>query len=254
MADQVTNQIAFDLAVALVTIGVFSWFFREAGRRYAPPKRRVPARIYRLLEEARDPLFRGSRDVRLTVFVPDLEKKALVPFARIGWGQPSAESHIEFAPGEGLAGLALQRPDGILIARLGPFEDLERAREAHRVAFLLTRAQADALSEMQLKAAVLIASSLQKGRLLKGVLCIDSLDPALVPMDDSPEFWNALNRLTADLADALPLPVSAGVSRQPVVAKTGVVVTQIRLDSPLRPAQEAFELPAPIPEPARATA
>jgi len=249
-----TNQIALGISIAFLVLGVPTWIAREAARRYAPPRRRVPTRVYRLLENARDCLFKGSNGVRFTVFTPDQEGNVLVPFARIGWGQPSAESEVEFAPGEGLAGLAVERPDGILIARFGPFEDIEKAREAHRLNFKLTDAQAAALSEMQLKATVLVASSLQKGRLLKGVLCIDSLDPALVPMDADRQFWNALNYLTADLANALPEPESAAVEKTRVRSEQGLVVSQISLKIPLRPAQQTFDVPAIMPGPVRARA
>ncbi len=241
-----TNQVALGISVAFLILGVVTWTVREATRGYKPPKQRVPSRIYRLLESARDRFFKGSSDVRFTVFTPDSEGSALIPFARIGWGQPSAESTVAFKPGEGLAGLAIEEPDGILIARLGPFEDLEKARELHRTAFRLTMAQADALSDMQLKTTVLLASSLRRGRLLKGVLCIDSLDPALVPRDADRAFWNALDNLAADLADALPEPESAAVEKTRVRAETGLVVNQIRLEIPLRPAQESLAIPGQI--------
>lgn len=250
-----TTQIVLGVAIGFLVLGVASWIASEARRTYSPPKKRVASRIYRLLESARDRLFKGSQDVRFTVFVPNSDGSALIPYARIGWGQPSADSEIAFAPGEGLAGLAVEKPEGILIARFGPFEDLAKAREAHRVVFGLRREQADFLSDMQLRATVLMASSLRKGRLFKGVLCFDSLDPALVPMDADRTFWNALDHLAAELADALPEPESAAVEKERIKEDPGslVTVSQVTLENPLRPSQGSIAWPGvlPTPQPSR---
>ena len=229
-----TNEISLYFSIALIVLGVVVWVLREVQRGYSPPTNHVPSRVYRLLENARDRRFMGSRQVRFTVFTPDADKGALVPFARLGWGRPSAKSGIVFKSGEGLAGMAAEWQGGLLIARLGPFENLERAREVHHEFFKLSSEQASALSEMQLKTQVLIASSLRKGSLFKGVLCIDSLDPALVPMDDDcPEFWKAIDGLAAGLADALPEPVRPAVKTSEVEMTPGLVVSRLRFESVL---------------------
>jgi hypothetical protein len=195
-------------SVLLALVGAAVWVQRESERNYLPPLAKVPTGIYRLLEQARKRLFRGSDDVRFTLLVPTPEDPTVLrPFARIGWGGPSATSKARFREGEGLAGKAWATPGAIFVARLGPYENLKEARQAHKDLFGLGEEGASFLSETQLRAQVLVAVSLLgSGRWFKGVLCIDSLDPALVPVDTDHEFWPRLAYLANDLAVALKTP------------------------------------------------
>ncbi len=235
------SQAALGVSISLMALGVLLWLDRERRRGYQRPKHRVPTVVYRLMERARERLFKGSDQVRLTVFMPHPARPVLIPYARIGWGQPSAESDAEFAAGQGLAGMAVEFR-GMLIARMGPFEDLERARRAHASAFRLTDKQVAALSKSQLKVTVMIAIPLWQGELLKGVLSIDSLDPAVIPMDADTSFWNSLNQLAADLAESLP-DSKAVVEQGRFPEVQGASVSHIRLYGPVRPTQESIPLP-----------
>lgn len=213
-----TEIILASFSLALFAVGYVAWFQRWKSLDWSQPVYRVPSEAYRLLERIRDRLFSGSRDVRLTIFRPDPDSPLeLRPIARIGWGRHSANSSARFREGEGLAGLAAMAEyrDGIVVTRVSSFDSLERARDAHKKAFHLSDEAADRLSQEQLTAPVLIATSLMQGRIFKGVLCIDSRDPALVPVDMADAFWGRLDKCAAELARALPAP-------QPHAAREGV--------------------------------
>lgn len=204
-----THAILAAVSVALFILGVVLWLKQEQQRGWAAPAFAVPAKAYRLLERVRDQLLQGSREVRLTIFRPDPdEPHFLRPIARIGWGRSSSLSVARFKRGEGLAGMAAEPGcrDGILVARIGPLGHPEKAREAHRRLFRLNSEAAESLSDGQLRTTVLIATALMQGRIFKGVLCVDSLDPALVPLDMESPFWARLDRCAAELARVLPAP------------------------------------------------
>ena len=237
------SQIALGATISLMIVGVLVWLDSERRRGYAPPRHWVPSAVYRLMERARARLFKGSDSVRLTVFMPHSERSdTILPIARIGWGRPSAESKAEFRSGQGLAGLAVETR-AMVVAWMGPFEDLEQARLAHKEAFGLTDEQIKALSEKQLRAQVMIAAPLWQGELLRGVLCVDSLDSTVIPVDADPSFWNALNRLAADLAEALPASLApVNPARLPPDVE-GASVYRIDLQSAVRPAQQTIGVP-----------
>lgn len=217
------------LSLALFAFGVVLWFKKEHQRGWAPPAFEIPAKVYRLMERIRDHLFGGSREVRLTLFRPDPDEPLILrPIARIGWGRSSSESAARFKQGEGLAGLAAdpEYRDGILVARIGALGHPEKAREAHRRLFRLNHEAAERLSDGQLRSAVLIATSMMQGRIFKGVLCIDSLDPALVPLDMDAPFWGRLDRFAAEIARALPAP-QPQASREEIGAVDGAELEQV---------------------------
>lgn len=221
-------------AILLVTTGVLflagiaSWVHQEAARAYKPPKDRIPSQVYRIIERIRDRQFRGSDKVRLTLFRPDPDQPGyLRPIARVGWGRPSSKSTATFPLGEGLAGLAAKE-DGILVARIGHFDDIEKARAAHRTLFHLTAEAAGNLSAAQLRSEVLVATSLMQGRIFKGVLCIDSLDPALVPLELSAPFWSSLELDTAELARVLATPQPTEISHEPLYSTEGAQLESVR--------------------------
>ena len=219
------------LSMALFVVGVVIWLKREQQREWAPPTATIPAEVYRFMERIRDRLFAGRREVRLTLFRPDPDAPmTLRPIARIGWGRPSSRSGARFQQGEGLAGLAAdpEYRSGILVARIGTLGHPEKARAAHERLFRLSPEAAARLSDGQLRSAVLIASSLMQGRIFKGVLCIDSLDPALVPLDMDAPFWGRLDRYAAEIARALPAP-QPQASREGIQTVDGAELEQVHV-------------------------
>jgi hypothetical protein len=196
-------------------LGLVLWVRREVLVDYAAPPGRISTAVYRRLERARKILFRGSPSVRFTVFVPDPLGVELRPVARLGWGRAAAHSHARFKRGEGLAGLAWDKPEGIHFARLGPFSNEKGARQAQIKVLNLSTEAAHALSSDQLLAHVLIAAPIRCGEWIKGVLCIDCTDSTLIPETDPeqiPEngrqFWMEIARLATQLAPALrPSPI-----------------------------------------------
>jgi hypothetical protein len=218
------------LSAALVLLGVAMWLKQESERKYLPPRYKIPSAVYRLLERARERLFQGSRRVRLTIFRPDPDQPALLrPIARVGWGRPSAASKAAFRLGEGLAGKAAQYNRDILVARIGHFGDPEKARAAHQQMFTLSDEAASNLSTSQLQSEVLIARSLMQGSAFKGVLCIDSLDSAMVPLDGNSEFWGEVDKLAAELARLIPAPQPQTVDQRELVALEGASLQQVRI-------------------------
>jgi hypothetical protein len=219
----------FIVSATLVLLGIAMWFKQESDREYLPPRYKIPAAVYRLLEGARDRLFHGSRCVRLTIFRPDPDQPVLLrPISRVGWGRPSAASKAAFRLGEGLAGKAAQYPRDILVARIGRFDDPEKARVAHKQIFSLSDEAADNLSPGQLQSEVRVARSLMQGSAFKGVLCIDSLDPAVVPLDGGSSFWSELDKLAAEIARLIPAPPQT-IYQNELVALEGASLQQIRL-------------------------
>jgi hypothetical protein len=174
--------------------------------RCAPSLDGVRRRLYARLRQARAELFGDSPDVRLTLLMPDEEDPtALRPVLRFGWGQPSDGSPARFRAGEGLAGCAWSSPGALLVARLPRDAKPSRMRDLHRELFALREASALGLSDDMLRARALLACPVSDpAGSLRGVLCIDCLDPELVPdetrRDDATSRWyRDLRRLAAEV-------------------------------------------------------
>lgn len=238
------EELAIWGASGLLFLGIILWLRSEFEKKYAPPRTRVPSEVYRLLEKIRDSLFGGSDKVRLTAFTVDPDAADyLLPYARIGWGRPSSESTVRFKRNEGMCGMAANSPGGILVARIGPYGDREKARKAHKKLFNLDDAVAEQLSDNQLDSVVLIAASLMHGRWLKGVLCVDSKDPALIPLDPESRFWNRLDYLTAELARAVKVQVLARADQKTLNTVDGSHLDEVKIKAV--PTQASIAFPAP---------
>ncbi len=184
-------------------LGLFLWGRKEAAIDYAAPPELVGTDVYRRLEHAWKMLFRRSPAVRFTIFAPDRKQpNELRPIARIGWGRASAHSLARFRKGEGIAGVVWGGPP-VAVARLGPFESETDARRAQEKVLHLSPEKAAKLSSDQLRAQVIVAARLDCGNWPKGVLCIDCVDPALVPEKDEGLLLEVV-RLAASLAPLIP--------------------------------------------------
>ena len=169
--------------LALGLVGLVAWLRQEREREYQGPSGEISPLIYRILERARQRLFRGSRDVRFTIFAQDTNKpEVLKPIARLGWGRPSQASGLRFRKGEGMAGIAWEEPRGILLAEFDELQrsDLEVARATRQKVLNLRPETASSLSEEHLlRSRMLVAINLLDcGGWFKGVLCLDFRDPS----------------------------------------------------------------------------
>jgi hypothetical protein len=238
-------------------IGVFLWARGEDLREYLPPSEKFPTEVYRLLERARDQLFRGSRDVRFTIFAQDEQQPELLrPIARLGWGRPSALSRIRFGKGEGLAGQAWDRPNGLLVAQFEQrdISDIEKARGVQREMLHLRPETAQALSEDQLRARTMIAIPIKdSSELTKGVLCVDYRGPIIAratsnedianEIGEKPDFCIGLISLATELAALLPPRFSPEIQPENLAQRDGASLKRIRLGERLEPgfiAQQVF--------------
>jgi len=223
---------AISVASALVgLIGLLLWAREESKVDYAPPAKGVGPKIYQHLEQARSSLFKGSPDVRFTIFAPDtFQPDVLQPIARLGWGLAAAHSRARFRKGEGLAGIAWSEPELIVVADLGPFTTEEAARQAQNEVLKLRPETAAALSSDQLRAQVLIATALKSGHWFKGVLCIDCLNPKLVAGKVDQRFWLAIERLSAALAPLVPPTYAPSVEVRQVKSVNGATLRQVRFE------------------------
>jgi hypothetical protein len=188
-------------------VGILSWFTDEFRKTYAPPLPGVGPSAYRLLERLRARLFRGSKNVRFTIFAIDPKDPAYVrPIARLGPGRAAADSKVRFRHDEGLAGKAWKE-DSLLVVKLGPFKTSEEARQANRRLLNLSDDIAESLSDQQLSARAVVAVPLHVGTAVKGVLCIDCPDEKLLPLDTNDkrtkEFWLELFRATTNLSNRI---------------------------------------------------
>lgn len=242
MMNQPLSLAVLVLSVVLVLVGFAVWLQRELARSYAPPKRHaVQPKTYRLLEKARERLFRRSSDVRFTIFA--LEGEYLLPIARLGWGVASARSRARFRPGEGMAGLAWEHGESILVTKIGPFVSLKDARAQHRKLFNLSDEDAALMSESQLRATAIIASALKEGSWTKAVLCIDSLDATLIPGPDNAKFWLAIARLSADLARTVCVSHEVSPQTKPISRSDGASLDEVWIGQPPQP---SLPLSAPV--------
>lgn len=197
------------IASALLSVvGLVRWVQQEAKVDYARPSVRIDAEIYRRLERARKTLFRGSSDMRFTIFTPDPARlDVLRPIARLGYGRAPGNSQARFRKGEGAAGLIWgDTQTTLLVANLGPFKTDEEARSAQQKVLHLRPETSRLLSSDQLRAQNVIAARLECASLFRGVLCVDCVDPSLIPSttDDQRLLWTEIVRLAGSIAPLLP--------------------------------------------------
>lgn len=198
------------LAGIVTAYGIFHWVRTERRVRHYGPVEDVGAGVYRVLERARDRQFRGSSDVRFTIFRPSADSPTeLRAIARLGWGRPSAESSVRFQQGEGIAGYAWEDPGSLFLYSSGTEDgNPDELREAHKELFKLRPTNADLLSLDQLRAPTTIAASLMDcGKWFRGVLCIDCRVRGLIPTPAEPawgRFWTEIADLATQLAAELP--------------------------------------------------
>jgi hypothetical protein len=165
------------------------------------------------MEHLLETVFGDSERVRLTLFLPDPEASSrLMAAARIGWGRPSAESRIQIRLGQGLAGIAWDKPGSILFATLGPYDgDRDRFEDIATRLLRLPAEEAAGLSDAQMETRAMLAISLMDvGHLFRGVLMIDCKDVECVREKD-PAFWLSLSNSARQLVQALPAPRYVGL-------------------------------------------
>lgn len=233
--------VVIGLQVLLCLIGIGMWVAKERRIAWASSLGVATARTYQLLEQTHRGLFRGSKDVRFTIFVPDSESPSsgkLRAGARLGWGRPSAHAQVRFGPNEGLAGMAWMNPDSLLVARLGPFDTREEFEEASVQLLRIQRSTARSLSREQWSAQVVVAASLTDcGRWFRGVLCIDCRDPSLIPPPSaSKEFWIALASVASEIASTMAISENLKPMERPIGEFLPTArVDEIRLQEGLMP-------------------
>lgn len=219
-------------AVLVAIVSLLHWArheFEEGSDAGAYANRKY----YHLLERVRDQLFRGSRDVRLTVFEPDPQTPDEIrPVARLGWGRSAANSPVRFKKGKGLAGIAWETKYSFLVAEFVGVGDVESTREAHKRLFNLDADAAAALSEKQLAAKVLLAVSLVDAGRFRGVLTIDCRKEDLVPKPDTnPGFWEELVERTIELTRMVAPTQTKVLAPEPVREYSGASITKVAFDS-----------------------
>jgi hypothetical protein len=185
-------------------LGTALWIATEGRDLRGLGAARVPAQVYRLLQQAQRRLFwRDPPSVRFTIFVADAKGEELQPIARLGWGRSSTRSDVRFRKGRGLAGMAWEQPGAILVATTEGLKGEEHDR-FQRHDLDVPKEIVQRISEDQRTARATIAIGLiENGRWFKGVLCIDSLADLARSTEDA-EFWAELARFSTELAATLP--------------------------------------------------
>jgi hypothetical protein len=218
----------------LGVVGLARWIQQESRIDFARPWIPVRSELYRRIERAWKTLFRGSQDVRFTVFIPDpKDPETLRPMARVGWGRASTRSMARFRKNEGLAGIVWSKPEaGIAMANLGPFASDVEAREAQQKLLHLPRETAERLSSDQLRAQTVIAARLDCGGWFKGVLCIDCVTPSLIPgPEEGQRFWTEIARLAASIAPLVPFAGEPRIAVRGINSVNGAELKEVRLEA-----------------------